>query len=111
MHVAISWVDSTTPYAYDARSQTFQQPELALQILGQFVEANSAILRDPSIHITTDIQNDRLGNFSKGSPLSKLLDVGLKDQSLASEVLDVTLGLLGEQTKYVRRVAYPQTDT
>ncbi|KAG9102520.1 Class II abasic (AP) endonuclease [Ceratobasidium sp. 370] len=62
------------------------------------------LFNSPNLHcghwITTDIQNQRLGNFSKGTPLSKLLDVGLKDQSLATEVLEVTLGVLGEQTKY-----------
>ncbi|KAG9127918.1 Class II abasic (AP) endonuclease [Ceratobasidium sp. 392] len=93
-------LNSTTPYAYDARTRTFQQPELALQTLGQFAEANSQILRDPGTQIVADIQNERLGNFPKGTPLSKLLDVGLKDQSLATEILEVTLKLLGEQTKY-----------
>ncbi|KAG8684321.1 37S ribosomal protein S23 mitochondrial [Ceratobasidium sp. 394] len=97
---AISWVDSTTPYAYDARTRTFQQPELALQTLGQFVEANAEILRSSDTKIATDIQNERLGNFSAGTPLSKLLDMGLKDQSLATEVLQVTLRVLSEQTKY-----------
>ncbi|QRW03067.1 AP endonuclease [Ceratobasidium sp. AG-Ba] len=97
---AIKWVDSTTPYAYDTRTRTFQQPELALQTLAQFVEANSAILRDASVQISTDIQNERLGKFSAGTPLSKLLDLGLKDQSLATEVLEVTLEQLGRQNKY-----------
>lgn len=97
--VAISWVDSTTPYAYDARTQTFQQPALALEILTQFVEANSGILRNPDTQFVKDIENERLGPFSKGTPLSKLLDVGLRDQSLATEVLETTLKALGEQNK------------
>ncbi|KAF8606036.1 hypothetical protein BDV93DRAFT_438114 [Ceratobasidium sp. AG-I] len=97
---AISWVDSTAPYAYDARTQTFQQPALALEILTQFVEVNSGILRNPDTHITRDIENERLGAFSKGMPLSKLLDVGLRDQSLATEVLEATLKVLGEQNKH-----------
>ncbi|KAG8748410.1 37S ribosomal protein S23 mitochondrial [Ceratobasidium sp. 414] len=75
-------------------------PELALQTLGQFVEANADTLNDAGTQIATDIQSERLGNFSKGTPLSKLLAVGLKDQSLATEVLEVTLRILGEQTKY-----------
>lgn len=97
---AISWVDSTTPYAYDPRTRTFQQPELALQTLGQFVEVNSAILRDANTQISSGIQNERLGNFPKGTPLLNLLGIGLKDQSLASEVLEVTLDVLGQQTEY-----------
>jgi small subunit ribosomal protein S29 len=98
----ISWINSTTPYTYDPRTKTFQQPELAAQILGQFITANSEILLAPSTQITKDIKNERLGSFSKGDPLSALLSVGQKHQSLATEVLAVTLEILGEQTKYVR---------
>ncbi|KAF8738924.1 DNA-(apurinic or apyrimidinic site) lyase, partial [Rhizoctonia solani] len=97
----ISWVDSTTPYAYDPRTKTFQQPELAAQVLGQFISANSGILLAPSTKITKDIQNERLGSFSQGDPLSVLLNIGQKDQSLATEVLSVTLEILGEQAEYV----------
>lgn len=96
----INWVDSTTPYAYDARTQTFQQPELASQILDQFIQANSQILRSPNTQLAKEIQNERLGTFAKGAPLSSLLDVGLKDKSLATEVLEVTLKVLGEQSKH-----------
>ncbi|CUA78127.1 hypothetical protein RSOLAG22IIIB_02745 [Rhizoctonia solani] len=93
----ISWVDSTTPYAYDPRTKTFQQPELAAQILGQFIAANSTILSN--IKIPKTVQNERLGTFSEGTPLSNLLSIGQKDQ-LATEVLGVTLGVLGGQTQY-----------
>ncbi|CEL61808.1 37S ribosomal protein S23, mitochondrial OS=Schizosaccharomyces pombe (strain 972 / ATCC 24843) GN=rsm23 PE=3 SV=1 [Rhizoctonia solani AG-1 IB] len=96
----ISWINSTTPYTYDPRTKTFQQPELAAQILGQFITANSEILLAPSTQITKDIKNERLGSFSKGDPLSALLSVGQKHQSLATEVLAVTLEILGEQTKH-----------
>ncbi|KAJ1306829.1 hypothetical protein OPQ81_007814 [Rhizoctonia solani] len=95
----ISWVDSTTPYAYDPRTKTFQQPELAAQILGQFIAANSMLLSQ-DLQITQEIQNERLGAFSKGTPLSTLLNIGQKDQSLATEVLEVTLEVLGKQTRY-----------
>ncbi|KAG8691658.1 Class II abasic (AP) endonuclease [Ceratobasidium sp. 423] len=95
-----SWVDSTTPYAYDPRTKTFQQPELAAQILGQFIAANSGILLSPNTQITKDIQNERLGTFSRGTPLSVLLNVGQKDQSLATEVLEVALEVLGGQNKH-----------
>ncbi|KAH7335262.1 mitochondrial ribosomal death-associated protein 3-domain-containing protein [Rhizoctonia solani] len=94
----ISWVDSTTPYAYDPRTKTFQQPELASQILGQFITANSGILS--KIQITKSIENERLGTFSKGAPLLDLLNVGQKDQSLATEVLEVALEVLGGQDQY-----------
>ncbi|KDN42777.1 hypothetical protein RSAG8_06531, partial [Rhizoctonia solani AG-8 WAC10335] len=94
-----TWIDSTTPYAYDPRTKTFQQPELAAQILGQFIAANSRFL--PDIQITKNIQNERLGTFSEGTPLSDLLSVGQKDQSLATEVLEVALEVLGGQIKYV----------
>ncbi|GAB1518251.1 hypothetical protein RhiTH_001310 [Rhizoctonia solani] len=96
----ISWVDSTTPYAYDPRTKTFQQPELATQVLGQFISANSGILLAPSTKITKDIQNERLGSFTQGDPLSVLLNIGQKDQSLATEVLSVTLEILGEQAEH-----------
>ncbi|CAE6506017.1 unnamed protein product [Rhizoctonia solani] len=94
----INWVDSTTPYAYDPRTKTFQQPELAAQILGQFTAANSGILS--KIQITKGIENERLGTFSKGAPLLDILNVGQKDQSLATEVLEVALEVLGGQDQY-----------
>jgi small subunit ribosomal protein S29 len=97
----ISWVDSTTPYTYDPRTKTFQQPELASQILRQFVQANSEMLRSPNTRMVNDIENERLGTYARGTPVSALLDVGLKDQSLANEVLEVALEVLGGQSKCV----------
>ncbi|KAH9992708.1 mitochondrial ribosomal death-associated protein 3-domain-containing protein [Russula compacta] len=82
---AISLVNSSTPYSYDLRTQTYLQPVFAQQTLERF--------RSDKIDLDDGL------SLPQGTPLLKLIDIGLKDQTFAPTVLAALLEALGKQTK------------
>lgn len=93
---AVNLVNSTTPHAYDLRTQTYLQPVFAFQTLQRLLSVNSATL--------ATLQTQRKLMFEKrevpiGTSLTDLIGVGLKDPASAPVVLDALMTELEQQTK------------
>lgn len=94
---AISLVNSSTPYSYDLRTQTYLQPVFAQQTLERFRSVNEHTLN--SLLTEDKIDLDDGLSLPQGTPLLKLIDIGFKDQTFAPTVLAALLEALGKQTK------------
>ncbi|KAI0045817.1 hypothetical protein FA95DRAFT_1560786 [Auriscalpium vulgare] len=95
---AINLVNSTSAYTYDPRTQTYQQPVFAYQTLQRFLTVNATALG--KLSISSPVEIERRETLPVGTPLKDLIDVGLKDQSVAPTVLEALLAELGRQQKY-----------
>jgi len=95
---AINTVNSTTAYVYDARTRTYVQSTYAYQTLHRFLTVNSAQLKE--LTTSTDITVEKKPMIPKGTPLTELITLGVKDQTVAPTVLSTVLEELGKQTKY-----------
>ena len=89
-------MNSSTPYSYDLRTQTYLQPVFAQQTLERFRTVNNSAL--DSLVTEDIIELDAGASLPQGTPLLKLIDVGLKDQMSAPTVLAALLEALGKQT-------------
>ena len=96
---AVNLVNSSTPYSYDLHTQTYLQPVFAQQTLERFRSVNEHHLG--SLIAEEKIDLDDGVSLPQGTPLLKLIDVGLKDRSSAPTVLAALLEALGKQTRYV----------
>ena len=94
---AINLVNSSTPYSYDLRTQTYLQPVFAQQTLQRFRSVNEHALS--SLVAEHKIELDAGSSLPEGTPLLKLIDVGLKEQTSAPAVLVALLEALGKQTR------------
>jgi len=94
---AINLVNSSTPYSYDLRTQTYLQPVFAQQTLERFRSVNEHHLG--SLVAEEKIDLDDGVSLPQGTPLLKLIDVGLKDRTSAPTVLAALLEALGKQTR------------
>ncbi|KAI0306051.1 mitochondrial ribosomal death-associated protein 3-domain-containing protein [Multifurca ochricompacta] len=94
---AINLVNSSTPYSYDLRTQTYLQPLFAQRTLQRFRTVNENTLSSLVAEEKIDL-HDGL-SLSQGTPLISLIDVGIKDQTFAPTVLAALLEALGKQTK------------
>lgn len=95
--LAITLVNSSTQHVYDPRTQTYLQPNMAYQTLQRFLTVNRTVLS--SLTLGNDLEIDRKPTVRAGTPLSDVIDVGLKDQSIAPIILSTVLAELGDQTK------------
>ncbi|KAI0060655.1 hypothetical protein BV25DRAFT_1954404 [Artomyces pyxidatus] len=93
----INLVNSTTPYVYDLRTQTYQQPIFAYQTLQRLLTVNSSAL--DRLVTETEVEIEKRAPLPSGTPLKTLIDVGLKDQSVAPTVLSALIEELGKQTQ------------
>jgi small subunit ribosomal protein S29 len=89
-------VNSSTVYSYDLRTQTYLQPVFAQQTLEHFRTVN-----EHALNLLATEDKIELGGSSlpQGTPLLKLIDVGLKDQACTPAVLSALLEALGKQTR------------
>ncbi|KAJ3569969.1 hypothetical protein NP233_g4701 [Leucocoprinus birnbaumii] len=96
---AVNLVNSTTPYAYDLRTQTFLQPEAALQILHRARLANSKIFKQLKLGKTLN-----LGEGYKAAPagmsLYEFCDVSKEEVAKAPAVLELLVEELKGQTTH-----------
>ncbi|KAH7910195.1 mitochondrial ribosomal death-associated protein 3-domain-containing protein [Hygrophoropsis aurantiaca] len=92
---AINLVNSTTTYAYDMRTQTYLQPVFAFQTLQRFLTVNEAKLT--SLFSQQEVELERRPALPVGTPLIDLINVGIRDQTLAPSVLSALLEELGRQ--------------
>lgn len=90
-------MNSSTPYSYDLRTQTYLQPVFAQQTLERFRAVNELAL--DSLVAEDKIELDTGLSLPQGTPLLKLIDVGLKEQTSAPAVLAALLEALGKQTR------------
>jgi small subunit ribosomal protein S29 len=93
----VNLINSTTPYEYDLRTQTYLQPKFAYQTLQRLQTVNSALL----MTLTTQ----RKFVFERrevplGTSLFDFIGVALKDPTSAPIILDALVSELGAQTKY-----------
>ncbi|KAF8623781.1 hypothetical protein AX15_006191 [Amanita polypyramis BW_CC] len=94
---AVNLVNSTTPYAYDLRTQTYLQPQFAFQTLQRTLSVNNNLLS--TLHTTKKLVFEKR-ELPVGSSLTDLIAVGLKDTSAAPAVLDAFMTELSQQTKH-----------
>ncbi|EIW58398.1 mitochondrial 37S ribosomal protein RSM23 [Trametes versicolor FP-101664 SS1] len=94
---AISLVNSSSSYAYDARTQTYGQPAFAQQLLKRFVDVNEALVRSLATQAAYTFDERE---FSSGAQLMDLINLGLENQNHAPAVLTALLDELAKQTKY-----------
>ena len=94
---AIKLVNSSTPYSYDLHTRTYFQPIFAQQTLQRFRTVNKHALDSLVTEEKIDLQDGL--SLPEGTPLLKLIDVGLKDQAFAPTVLAKLLEVLGKQTR------------
>ncbi|KAG8908625.1 hypothetical protein FRB99_004913 [Tulasnella sp. 403] len=102
----ISWVNSSTPYTYDYRSQLFHQHALAAEALSKILTFNQAKISKLRVMGDLPIPGGRAGAILKaGSPLETLAQYGIKDPSVAPQTLVLLFEQLGKQTEYPLLVA------
>ncbi|KAI8582119.1 hypothetical protein K450DRAFT_229100 [Umbelopsis ramanniana AG] len=82
------YTNGSSSYAPIQGSNQFEQPALASSLLQKIKNVNDHILKE--ILLTKDYHIDRHSAL-KGTSLSKLLDIGIKDQYTAQKVFEVLL--------------------
>jgi len=95
---AIEWVNSSSPYSYDAGTQTFLQPTIASDVLRQLTTVNAPSFQ--SLVTDSEINIEKVGTIPANTNMDQLAQVGIKDPNVAPKVLSVLLEELGKQTKY-----------
>jgi small subunit ribosomal protein S29 len=96
--VASKLVDSSTLHQYDLRTQVFQQPEFAQRTLQRLLSTNKTALQGLSSQQEFAVDRRQI---LAGTPLTELIDIGLKEQAIAPLILDALFTELSIQTKYV----------
>ncbi len=91
---AVNLVNSSTPYSYDLRSQTYVQPQFAYQTLQRTLSVNNSILSSLTTAKKLFFEKREV---PAGSTLVDLINIGLKDVSSAPAVLDALISELGRQ--------------
>jgi small subunit ribosomal protein S29 len=75
---AVNIVNSTTPYTYDIRTQTYLQPAFAFQILQRMLTVNAEALS--TIKLRENLVLERQ-TVPAGTPLSNLIDIAILERS------------------------------
>ncbi|KAG2171476.1 hypothetical protein INT43_009137 [Umbelopsis isabellina] len=86
------WTNGSSAYVPVQGTDEFEQPALASNLLQKIKTVNDYILKD--INLTKDYHIDR-HSAAKGTSLSKLLDIGIKDQYTAQKVIEALLEEVG----------------
>ncbi|KAH9849892.1 mitochondrial ribosomal death-associated protein 3-domain-containing protein [Lenzites betulinus] len=94
---AINLVNSSSAFAYDARTQTYNQPFFAQQLLKRFVDVNEALIQSLTVQGSYPLEDRAV---SIGAPLADLINLGVELQHMAPVVLSALLDELATQTKY-----------
>ncbi|KAF7982520.1 hypothetical protein HWV62_28132 [Athelia sp. TMB] len=100
---AISLVNSSSPHAYDARTQTYVQPNTAYQLLQRFLTVNRATLAE--LRLARDHELSSTKRAAKGTGVVELIEMGVRDQNIAAVVLEGALEELAGQTEHPVLVA------
>lgn len=97
LFLANKLVDSTSAYAYDARTQTYLQPFASHQILKRFQAANKDVLE--SLRLSKEIIFERRRPLTVGTTLKSVIDTTINDHSNAPTILSAVMDELGTQTQ------------
>ncbi|KAI0314593.1 mitochondrial ribosomal death-associated protein 3-domain-containing protein [Amylostereum chailletii] len=95
---AVNLVNSSTNYSYDLRTQTYLQPVFAYQTLQRFLTVNAHAISSLRTQAETAVEQGP--PVPAGTSLADLIEVGLKDKSLAPSVLTALMAELGKQTEH-----------
>jgi len=95
--LTIDIVNSSTSYVYDPRTWTYLQPAYASKTLHNFLTVNSLSLQ--GLETPEDVPIEGRATIPKGTNLTALINVGVKDQNSMPAILSALLAILGKQTK------------
>ena len=95
---ASKMVDSSTPFAYDSRTQMYLQGLYAQQSLSRLLTVNKAALG--SITLDKDIELEKRTPISANTSLAEVAEIGSKESHNAPALLAAVMERLGEQTKF-----------
>ena len=96
---ASKMVDSSTPFAFDNRTQIYHQSLYAQQSLSRLLAVNRAALG--SISLKKDFELDKRKPVPANTPLAEVAEIGAKESHHAPALLAAVMESLGEQTKFV----------
>ncbi|KAH9479917.1 37S ribosomal protein S23, mitochondrial [Psilocybe cubensis] len=98
---AVNLVNSTTPYVYNIRTQTYQQPSYSFQILQRMLTVNGGALS--KIQLSEDLVLERQ-TVRAGTPLSAVIEIAIaeKERSIGQSpaILEAVMKSLEVQTQY-----------
>lgn len=97
---AVSTVDSTTPYTYDIRTQTYLQPVFAFQILQRMLTVNAEALS--SVQLQENLLLERQEVLA-GTSLLQLINIAISERSRTVSqsplILEIVMRTLEKQTQ------------
>ena len=94
------FMDCTSSYHYDARTQTYHLPVLSADLLTRIMRINKNILSQ--IPMQKDLVIERMGHAPKaGASLLDAVEFGIRESFVSPLVLEHVLTELGAQTQYV----------
>lgn len=99
--IATTWMNSSFAYNKVANTTSFVQPLLASNLVGQIHSVNKSALDKITTSETAMVGRHEV---EKGTKLSALLEVGVKDQFAAQDVMEVFMKEIGAQKRYVYHV-------
>ncbi len=91
-------VNSSSHYIYDPQTRTYLQPDFSYELLRRFQQINKAALE--KLKTTKAFVSDT-APVRVGVPLTRLIDVGIENKSLAPVALSALFEELSQQTEYV----------
>ncbi|KDR70846.1 hypothetical protein GALMADRAFT_810886 [Galerina marginata CBS 339.88] len=98
---AINLVNSTTPYIYDLRTQTYLQPAFSFQTLQRMLTVNQKALSN--IPLVEDLVLDKQ-TVPKGTPLTRVIEIAMAERARTMAqsplVLDAVMRSLDQQEAY-----------
>jgi small subunit ribosomal protein S29 len=93
-------MDCTSPYHYDARTQTYHLPVLSADLLTRIKSTNQERLSQ--IRMQKALAIERMDHAPKaGASLLQAVDFGIRESFVSPLVLEHVLTELGTQTQYV----------
>ncbi|KAG9297224.1 hypothetical protein G9A89_003520 [Geosiphon pyriformis] len=94
---AISYVNSSSAYQKNETTKKFVQPQLSQRLLQQIQTVNKSILQNIKLSKAYQIQRYTI---EQGTTMLGLLSIGIKDQKVAFEILDIFLGEMAVHEEY-----------
>ncbi|KAG0346418.1 37S ribosomal protein S23 mitochondrial [Podila humilis] len=105
---ASTWMNSSYAYNAVSESTSYVQPLLASTLVGQINNVNQSVL---SKLVTSEPVMVGRHEIKKGSSLSALLEVGVRDQFVAQEVVEVFMKELGSQKEVPTLIAIDEVNS
>lgn len=94
---ATELIDSTSPYAYNATTQTFHQPALTARLLAATLSANKKALS--GITLGKEYETATGQELAADEKLDALMARAAKDETISVDVLEIVFEVLSKQTQ------------